>query len=75
MSFDRSNRMTDENIGHGPAAWTNPNAPRSMLTVVAVAKRPGVSPSKVRQLAAARQIAHFRVGVKIVFRKRTSGPI
>lgn len=37
------------------------------MTVVEAARRIGISPSKLYQLAAARAIAHYRVGGKIVF--------
>jgi len=67
MSLDRSNGMPDENIGDAPTMLTN--TPPPMLTVAAAARRIGVSLSKVYQLTAARQIAHFRVGGKIVFRE------
>jgi len=37
------------------------------MTVAEAAKKIGVSPSKLYQLAAARAISHFRIGGKIVF--------
>ena len=37
------------------------------MTVAQAAKRIGISPSKLYQLTAARAIAHYRVGGKILF--------
>ena len=37
------------------------------MTIIEASKRIGISPSKLYQLVAARQIAHYRVGGKIIF--------
>jgi excisionase family DNA binding protein len=37
------------------------------MTVIEASKKIGISPSKLYQLIAARQIAHYRVGGKILF--------
>ena len=39
------------------------------LNVGEAARRIGISPSKVYQLASARRISHYRIGGKIVFKR------